>query len=243
MSVIHDVHVTELAQRGYTLLEGIETDEDATEALSGFGQIVPQYDGSLRYQVKAAPGFEDRSYSKSTNTISVHTEAPGWNPPPTYLALHCHVQAACGSGHTELADTRKFMGSLTEGDRAILSECQIDWPGYGIGGSGSQGARCPVVEVNNTGREIFRFSFNLLTTGQYEPSINTYGDPERLPLRSFGRSLAKQAEEFFRECKIAILIPERSILIWDNRRMMHARSSYRDERRHLTRYWVAAESC
>jgi alpha-ketoglutarate-dependent taurine dioxygenase len=38
-----------------------------------------------------------------------------------------------------------------------------------------------------------------------------------------------------------VLIPENHVLIWDNQRMVHARSAYTDKRRHLTRYWIAAQ--
>ncbi|WP_329223323.1 TauD/TfdA family dioxygenase [Streptomyces sp. NBC_01485] len=236
-----DLHALELAQQGHTLLKGIETDEEAAEALSAFGELVPQYDGSLRYQVKAAPGFEERRYSKSVNTILVHTEAPGWNPTPSYLALHCRVQATCGSGHTELADMRQFVASLGDQDRAALYKREIEWLGHNTGGVGTEGVRRPVVERTESGREILRFSYNLLTTGQYDPPVDESVDPAELPLGSFGIHLAEQAETFFREHKVSVLIPEDSILVWDNQRMVHARSAYRDAKRHLTRYWVAAQ--
>ncbi|MCQ1577956.1 MULTISPECIES: TauD/TfdA family dioxygenase [Streptomyces] len=241
MSTALDVHAWELAEYGYTVLDGIHTDEEAAEALRAFGELVPQYDGSLRYQVKAAPGFEERRYSKSVNTILVHTEAPGWNPPPSYLALHCRVQATCGSGHTELADMRRFVDALSEKDRAALHERGIEWLGHNTGGVGTEGVLRPVVERTDSGQEILRFSYNLLTTGQYDPPVDASVDPAELPLGSFGVHLAEQAEEFFRQEKISVLIPEDSVLVWDNQRMVHARSAYRDARRHLTRYWIAAQ--
>jgi Taurine catabolism dioxygenase TauD, TfdA family. len=127
MTTIVDVHTHELADQGYTVLDGIRTDQEAAYALRRFGGLVPQYDGALRYQVKAAPGFEGRRYSKSTNTIGVHTEAPGWDPPPRYLALHCRVQARCGSGHTELADAGAFVASLDGAARRALYTEPVDW--------------------------------------------------------------------------------------------------------------------
>ena len=236
-----DVHTEELREQGYTLLNVGKTDEDAAEALRDFGEIVPQYDGSLRYQVKAAPGFEERRYSKSVNTILVHTEAPGWDPTPSYLALHCRVQATCGSGHTELADMRRFVASLDPQDRAALYQREINWIGHNTGGVGTEGVRRPVVERTGDGREILRFSYNLLTTGQYDPPVDASVDPGELPLGSLGIRLAEQAEQFFREEKVSVLIPEDSILIWDNQRMVHARAAYRDAKRHLTRYWISAQ--
>lgn len=235
-----DVLTSELSDQGFTLIDDVETDEEAGEVLGAFGRIMPQYDGSLRYQVKAVPGFEERRYSKSVNTILVHTEAPGWDPAPGYLALHCRVQATCGSGHTELADMRRFVASLSTRDRAALYEHEVEWLGHNTGGVGTQGCRRPVVERVADGREIIRFSYNLLTAGQYDPPVDASVEPADLPLGSFGIHLAEQAEEFFREHKVSVLIPEDSILLWDNQRMVHARSAYQDARRHLTRYWIEA---
>ncbi|MGW7002421.1 TauD/TfdA family dioxygenase [Streptomyces sp. NPDC054933] len=239
MSTTVDVHTKELVEQGYTLLDGITTDDQAAEALRQLGEPIPQYDGALRHQVKAAPGFEGRRYSKSTNTILVHTEAPGWNPPPRYLALHCRVQAKCGSGHTELADARAFVAQLGEADRRLVYERTVDWVGHNTGGTGSSGVRRPAVERTADGREIVRFSYNLLTAGHYDPPVDAEVRPEDLPLGAAGIELARQAEEFFREHKVSVLIPEDSVLVWDNQRMLHARSSYTDVRRHLTRYWLA----
>ncbi|MFI7316910.1 TauD/TfdA family dioxygenase [Streptomyces venezuelae] len=228
----------ELLDQGYTLLDGITTDEQAAAALRDLGTLIPQYDGQLRYQVKAAPGFEDRRYSKSTNTILVHTEAPGWNPPPRYLALHCRVQARCGSGQTELADAYAFIASLSEEERRTVQGEAIDWVGHNTGGTGTAGVRRPVVESTPEGRDIVRFSYNLLTAGHYDPPVDADVPADQLPLGSLGRELAVRAETFFRDNKVSVLIPEDSILVWDNQRMLHARSSYSDARRHLTRYWL-----
>jgi hypothetical protein len=237
-TVVHQ-HAQELLDQGYTLLHGLRSDEEAAEALRPLGDLMPQYDGRLRYQVKAAPGFEDRRYSKSTNTILVHTEAPGWAPPPRYLALHCRVQAKCGSGHTELADARELLAGLdTTASRAVREE-QVDWLGHNTGGTGTEGVRRPVVEQDSDGREIIRFSYNLLTAGHYDPPLDAHPDPETLPLGPLGLELAHRAEDFFREHKVSVLIPEDSLLVWDNQRMLHARSEYRDARRHLTRYWLS----
>ncbi len=116
----------EVAEYGYTVPDGIHTDEEAPKRSARSASSCRSTTALLRYQVKAAPGFEERRYSKSVNTILVHTEAPGWNPPPSYLALHCRVQATCGSGHTELADMRRFVDALSEKDRAALHERGIE---------------------------------------------------------------------------------------------------------------------
>lgn len=235
-------HKREIVQQGFTLIEDIRSDQQAVTTLAAFGKLMPQYDGSLSYQVKAAPGFERRSYSKSVNTILVHTEAPGWNPPPKCLALHCRIQASCGGGHTDLADMRALTASLSEEERAALERDAVEWPGHNMAGTGVAGVSRPIVERGDDGEEVFRFSYNLLTTGQYDPPVDTITAPADLPLGDFGVRLTKQAEEFFREYRVSVLIPRDCILVWDNHRMVHARSAYRDSRRHLTRYWIAGLS-
>ncbi|MFI6685546.1 TauD/TfdA family dioxygenase [Streptomyces sp. NPDC050485] len=240
MTTSHNQHHKDLVEQGYTLIDDIHTDEEAAEALRPYGELIPQYDGQLRYQVKAAPGFEHRRYSKSTNTILVHTEAPGWTPPPRYLALHCRVQATCGAGQTELADARAFLSSLDEVHAEAARKQDIEWVGHNTGGTGTGGVRAPVAEAGADEREIIRFSYNLLTAGHYDPPLDAAPDPATLPLGRLGLDLAEQAVEFFREHKTSVLIPENSILVWDNQRMLHARSEYRDVRRHLTRYWLKA---
>ena len=231
-------HHTNLLEQGYTLIQGVTIDEEAAEALRPFGKIIPQYDGQLRYQVRAQPGFENRRYSKSTNSVLVHTEAPGWAPPPRFLALHCHVQAACGAGQTELADGRALLAAFDDVLARAAQDLEIEWIGHNTGGVGSKGVRAPIVERACDGTEMIRFSYNLLTTGHYDPPVDAAPDPASLPLGALGIQLAEFAEQFFREQKASILIPEDAVLIWDNQRMMHARSEYKDIRRHLTRYWL-----
>jgi hypothetical protein len=229
----------ELAERGYTIVDGVDSDDDAAAALRPYGELIPQYDGAIRYQVKAVPGYENFRFSKSVNTILVHSEAPGWNPPPRYLALHCRTQATCGGGHTDLADARAFIAALPRNVRSALYDRPLRWPGRNTSGTGSAGVHTPIVERTGAGREIVRFSFNLLTRGHYDPPIDGATDDDSLPLGGFGVELAARAERFFADERTSVLIPEGSLLIWDNQRMLHARSAYRDARRHLTRYWLA----
>jgi hypothetical protein len=135
-----------------------------------------------------------------------------------------------------------LVASLGEQERAVLHDQPIEWLGHNTDGIGTQGVRRPVVERTADGRQVRRFSYNLLTTGQYDPAIDAAIDRAELPLGRFGIHLARQAEAFFREHKVSVLIPEDSILVWDNHRMLHARSAYRDTRRRLIRYWIAAPS-
>lgn len=238
MRGIFEAHGRELDARGYSLLEGPVDSGQAIDILESFGALVPQPDGTLANEVKASPGFEKLHHTKSPNTIQVHTEAPGWRVPPRYLALHCHVQAACGGGQTELADMHAFIASLDDRLRHLVCEREIDWPSYASKDPEDTGIRRPIIE-RAARRQIIRMSYNLLTTGAYAPTVDEPPSPELLPLGAEGADLAARILEFFRLSKMSVLIPEGAILLWDNQRMLHARSAYRDLRRHLTRYWLA----
>lgn len=231
-----ETHSTELVERGFTLVSGIGDNDAAVALVENFGVIIPQYGGAFRHEVKAVAGFENLQYSKSVNTILAHTEAPGWNPPPQYLALHCRVQARCGGGYTDLADGYAFLDSMAPEVRDIVEKRMLYWPGQDT--AEVPGVHASIVGTDHDGRRVVRFSYNLLSTGSYEPSIGSLPDPAALPLGSLGVDLAMQAAVFFDRTKTSILLQENTVLIWDNQRMFHARSAYRDTRRHLTRYWM-----
>jgi alpha-ketoglutarate-dependent taurine dioxygenase len=86
------------------------------------------------------------------------------------------------------------------------------------------------------GNTVTRFSYNLLTTSD-DPTLGADVDPSRLPLGEAGRGLAHRVSDRFRELHTRVLIPDGSLLIWDNQRMLHARSEYQDRSRRLTRFW------
>lgn len=228
-------HRDELNTRGYTLMGGPADPSQVPGFLENFGTLVRQPDGTLANGVRASPGFADRHHTKSPNAIQVHTEAPGWRLPPHYLALHCRVQAVCGGGQTELADMDVFIASLGEDLRQLAAEREIDWSAYPSEDPEDTGVRRPIIE-RVADRQIIRMSYNLLKTGAYAPPVDESPNP---PLGAEGADLAERVVEFFHLSKTSMLIPEGAILLWNNQRMLRARSAYRDLRRHLTRYWLA----
>jgi hypothetical protein len=160
-----------------------------------------------------------------------HTEAPGWHPSPAYLALFCHRQARCGGGHTDLLDVRKLVGALDADELALMSDAELHFPGP------DGGFRGAMLSTDAAGDTVARFSYNLLTTSDYDPTLDADVDHCRLPLGEPGHRLAHRVSDLFRELRTNVLIPDGSLLIWDNQRMLHARSEYSDRSRHLTRFW------
>ena len=235
-----DACTDDLAHHGFGTISDIDDEETLSAVLRSFGSLMPQYDSRLTHEVRAVDGFEHLSYSKSQNEIRAHTEAPGWDPPPRYLALFCRRQATCGGGHTDLLDGRAFLRRYKGEDEETLRSREIVFPRPQARDSGREASavRRPVIETDTSGRDIVRFSFNLFTYGAYEPRIGALVDEGALPLGAFGKRLAAEAVDVFSRDRTALLISERSLLIWDNQRMFHARSAYVDRNRHLTRFWI-----
>ncbi|MDV7085538.1 TauD/TfdA family dioxygenase [Rhodococcus opacus] len=98
--------------------------------------------------------------------------------------------------------------------------------------------RTAMLGADDTGRTALRFSYNLLTAADYDPHHDSDVDDSRLPLGRAGRRLAHRVSDLFHELRTRVLIPENALLIWDNQRMLHARSEYADRTRHLTRFWA-----
>lgn len=219
-----------LDRDGYVVIEGIGSQDAAESFVRGIGELIPQYSGSLTHHVTYRPGHDHLAYSQSTNTILAHTEAPGWEPSPAYLALYCHRQARCGGGHTDLLDIRAVLERVDDAELALLTQHEMHFPGP-LGGTTTR------MIAGDGDRTVVRFSYNLLTSADYDPVLAADIDVARLPLGEAGRALARRVSDLFSELRTSVLIPDGALLIWDNQRMLHARSAYTDRARHLTRFW------
>jgi hypothetical protein len=225
-------NLRQLDQWGYVVVPDVATLAAADELVRSVGELIPQYHGGLTHEVTYRPGNDHRAYSQSANTILAHTEAPGWHPSPAYLALFCHRQARCDGGHTDLLDVRRLATALDDDELALMTEHELHFPGP------DGGVHSAMLSTDAAGDTVLRFSYNLLTTSDYDPALEADVDPRRLPLGDAGRRLANRVSELFGELRTSVLIPDGALLIWDNQRMLHARSEYADRSRHLTRFWT-----
>jgi hypothetical protein len=220
-----------LDQWGYVVVPDVANLAAAEQIVRSVGDLIPQYQGNLTHEVTYRPGNDHRAYSQSANTILAHTEAPGWHPSPEYLALFCHRQARCGGGHTDLLDVRRLVSALDADELSLMAEADLHFPGP------DGGVHTTMLSTDAAGDTVARFSYNLLTTSDYDPALEADVDHSRLPLGEAGRNLAHRVSELFGELRTSVLIPDGALLIWDNQRMLHARSEYADRARHLTRFW------
>lgn len=226
-----------LDRQGWVILAPELIDEAPQLTVEHFGPLLPQYDGSLRWDVTPKAGFDALPYSQSHHGIGAHTEAPTLQPPPRYLALHCHRQARCGGGHTLLADGLDFCErhvGMAHSTGQTLEFIAAPTPGS----STRQQIRAPMLSFAG-GEPLFRFSDNQFRYGNVNPSAEDLAAAGNAPASDPALiRLADLAERFHAEEGLSLLIPDGAMLIWNNHRLMHARSRFDDRARHLTRYWL-----
>ena len=163
--------------------------------------------------------IDGRSYSHGTKTISAHTEAPGLHPSPAYLALFCHRRRRRGAAHIDLLDVRKLVGALDAEELALMTDAELHFPGP------DGGVHTTMLSTDADGNTVTRFSYDLLTAADDDP------------LGDAGRRLAHRINDVFRELRTGVVIPDGSLLIWDNQRMLHARPKHHDRTCRLTEFW------
>ena len=230
-NALSHANLRRLDQWGYVVVPDVGNQTAAEEIVRAVGELIPQYNGHLTHEVTYRSGNNHSSYSQGANTILAHTEAPGWHPSPAYLALFCHRQARCGGGHTDLLDMRRLVAALDADELALMTEADVHFPGP------DGGVHSAMLSTDAVGDTVARFSYNLLTTSDYDPAPGAEVEGRRLPLGEAGRRLAHRVSELFLQLRTSVLIPDGALLIWDNQRMLHARSEYADRSRHLTQFW------
>ncbi len=229
----------DLNRQGWAVLAGEKFRGNPVPILEGFGKLVPQYNGDLTFEVTYQPGFDDAPYSQSMNGLGAHTEAPGYKPPPKYLALHCHRQARCGKGQTLLADAVNFFDKDLAPDlREWALTNDVDFrAAVKPGAEGGLSLNAPI-RGELDGEPLVRFSYNLFRYGNVNATAE---DMARVagkePTDPLGR-IAEAGEAYFAANMIPVLVPDGCLLLWNNHRLFHGRGQYSDPARHHTRYWL-----
>ncbi len=217
-----------LQQNGYVNFVDLPDDFPHLDFVQRFGALVPQYDGQFVWSVKAEPGFENVYHSLNTKPLLPHTECYEFESrPPRYIALWCVTAPSCEGGQTILADSYAFLSSLKQAEREPLFSlvCKFSsTPGLQQSNLGSV-AYHPICERSEkTEKIIFRYSFSCLDDGGNQ----------------FIADIRQRVLDFFEKTSVAISYKKNSLVIWDNWRLLHARTGFKDSSRHLKRVWLSS---
>ncbi|GAB2625803.1 hypothetical protein GCM10027168_66930 [Streptomyces capparidis] len=215
-----------LDEFGYVYLCDVPAEFDHPSFLSGFGEFMPQYDGKLVWDLTPEPDMDDVYHSRNTRALVPHTEAyeyPG--PPPRYLALWCVRPAQGPGGETTLADGREWLGTFTTEELDHMRTHPYEW-------HSSEGLARKDIHLSNRhpilsehrGHTVLRYSAN---------NVEDVDD-------GFLPGYVQRGVEFFDKTHIAVRIERNALLVWDNWRMLHSRTAFKDRGRHLKRVLIAA---
>jgi hypothetical protein len=198
-------------------------------------ELMLQY-GDPIFQVKLEPKFVNLSDARGQRILLPHAEASDYTRPPKYLVLWCEKPADCGGGITTLSYVQGFLETLTEKEKKKLMETRHYFGATGgIHASRTQGATHNILSFSGN-KPIFRFSVNYIKHGDYSP------DPENLkPFTPdpFLGEISDRLLEYYEKNHLAIRMEQYSLLLWDNECMIHSRTTYSDQSRHLKRIFLA----
>lgn len=214
--------------------------KDANFDWQEFAKLLTGEDFMLQYgkpifHVKYEPELLNFSDARGKKRLLPHTEATDYPNPPKYLALWCKKPADCGGGLTTLAYVEEFVNTLTAAEKKKLMETQHYFGAtIGVHASRTQGAIHTILSYDGN-KPTLRFSCNYITHGDYSPNPDNLVPFTPDP---FLAEISDRLLKYFEENRLAILMEQYSLLLWDNRSMLHSRTTYNDPTRLLERIFL-----
>lgn len=143
--------------------------------------------------------------------------------------------------NTGLVDGYEFLAFLERAEpelREWIDETPVEFVATAKPGEAAQRRVKEYILTPTEDGDIFRFSYNQFHYGDVNPSKRPATIERGEQPFALGE-VAVLGEDYFIQHNTPVLIPDGCMLIWDNWRMIHARSRYTDPARNLTRYWLA----
>jgi alpha-ketoglutarate-dependent taurine dioxygenase len=214
-----------LARLGWVMLEAVPPLEaQVAELLSPLGTLMPQYGQRKFWAVEARDSGKGTSLGNLA--LRLHTELAEFESPPDYVALYAERPAAEG-GALLLCDVRPFLASLTAPELGTLLTAEMT-----VKAEGSIADRYG--DFSYTGPILSPSPFGLrLRLDQH--FIDRNGPPA---VRDFRDRLMVYAER----TTVEVRQPRASLIIWDNRSVLHGRTAFEDGARRLWRCCIRGRS-
>ncbi|MGK5629446.1 TauD/TfdA family dioxygenase [Streptomyces sp. URMC 123] len=199
-----------LDEFGYVYLHDIPEYFDYGAFLRHFGDFRPCGGGEPVQDLGGRIAPRDPRGAAATAVSLPRTlacEHPGL--PPRFLALWCVRPAAPTGPGTALADGRVLLESFSTAERRIMRTRRYEWRGGPA--PAPEAARPhsahPLLDQYG-GRDVLRYSAQRVVRV----------DDGFLP------GFVRRGLDFFAEAKVVVCFERRALLLWDNWRMLHART-------------------
>lgn len=213
-----------LRDSGFFVLNDVPTqDGQVLKVISELGFTRETNYGAL-FEVRTEINPNNLAYTNLG--LGSHTDNPYRDPVPTVQLLHC-LESSTEGGDSILVDGFKAASILRDESKENFLTLTSSWINYRFTDSKTDlRSRVPMIELNDN-NEIIKVRYN-------NRSIDTIKVPKD-KMRSFYKAYRHWSEVIERdELKIQFRLSEGSLMLFDNTRVMHARTKFsKTGKRHL----------
>ena len=201
---------------GFFVLTGVPTVEgQVLKVISAMGYTRETNYGAL-FEVRTEINPNNLAYTNLG--LGSHTDNPYRDPVPTVQLLHC-LESSTEGGDSILVDGFKAASILRDENEENFLTLTSSWINYRFSDSKTDlRSRVPMIELNDN-HEIIKVRYN-------NRSIDTIKVPKD-KMRSFYKAYRHWSEVIERdELKIQFRLSEGDLMLFDNTRVMHARTKF-----------------
>jgi alpha-ketoglutarate-dependent taurine dioxygenase len=219
----------------------------ALTLMLGYPTSTDQRTGRVAWDVKARPagGNDTRfvTFSERVGSADMHTDSSFYPMPEEHFILYVVRAAECAGGHSLLVDGESIHAALqhTAAGRAayaLLRETPVPFRVPSVYAANDESVEYHVAPVFGAPRRAgdrftLRWRYDAIRKGLAGcPSMSS---PALLDALEIMNDVAEEGAARFRE-----QLPTDTLMICDNHRMLHGRTTYTDEQRHLIRIRMSA---
>ena len=213
-----------LREIGFFVIKGVPSVEgQVLKVISKMGYTRETNYGAL-FEVRTEVNPNNLAYTNLG--LGSHTDNPYRDPVPTVQLLHC-LESSTEGGDSILVDGFKAASILRDESKENFLTLTSSWINYRFTDSKTDlRSRVPMIELNDN-NEIIKVIYN-------NRSIDTIKVPKD-KMRSFYKAYRHWSEVIERdELKIQFRLSEGDLMLFDNTRVMHARTKFsKTGKRHL----------
>ncbi|MDC1015810.1 gamma-butyrobetaine dioxygenase [Candidatus Thioglobus sp.] len=213
-----------LRDMGFFVIKGVPSVEgQVLKVISKMGYTRETNYGAL-FEVRTEVNPNNLAYTNLG--LGSHTDNPYRDPVPTVQLLHC-LESSTEGGDSILVDGFKAASILRDESKENFLTLTSSWINYRFTDSKTDlRSRVPMIELNDN-NEIIKVRYN-------NRSIDTIKVPKD-KMRSFYKAYRHWSEVIERdELKIQFRLSEGDLMLFDNTRVMHARTKFsKTGKRHL----------
>lgn len=215
-----------LATKGWIVLRDIPASKPIITAhLSALGRLLPQYRRQTFWLVaNQNPG---EGTSLGSEDVDFHTELAEFQNPPEYVALYCEKQAQAG-GALKLCDLRPLIKSLSSNDLELLMAVEVT-------------VRTEDVIADKYGE--FAFTAPILSAEGTNLRIRFDYDFVKDDSPAAAKKFKNQVKQYALDHTIQITQEPGSLVVWDNRFIVHGRTAFLGGERKLWRCCIQQPFC